>query len=49
MIFAAGVGFAVFSEIPVIWTWIGGAVIFAAGWYLMRTESDAGEESSHQP
>lgn len=49
MIFAAGVGFAVFSEIPLIWTWIGGAVIFAAGWHLMQTESGNRDESSPQP
>lgn len=49
MIFAASIGFAVFSEVPVIWTWIGGGVIFAAGWYLMRTESSAEAKRSPQP
>lgn len=35
---AAAVGFVIFSELPDLWTWIGGAVIFAAGFALSRRE-----------
>jgi drug/metabolite transporter (DMT)-like permease len=41
LIFAAIVGYAVFTELPVIWTWIGGTVIFASTVYLARTEARA--------
>jgi drug/metabolite transporter (DMT)-like permease len=36
LIFAAGLGYALFGESPVIWTWIGGTVIFAATIFLAR-------------
>lgn len=39
LIFAAIIGFIVFGEFPVIWTWIGGTVIFAATVLLARAES----------
>jgi drug/metabolite transporter (DMT)-like permease len=38
LIFAAIVGYALFTELPLIWTWIGGTVIFASTVYLARTE-----------
>ena len=37
LIFAAGLDYATFGETPVIWTWIGGTVIFAATIFLART------------
>ncbi len=42
LIFAAVVGYALFTELPVIWTWIGGTVIFASSVYLARTEARSG-------
>lgn len=36
---AALIGFAVFSEVPDKWVWIGGAVIFAASVYIAHRES----------
>jgi drug/metabolite transporter (DMT)-like permease len=42
MVFAAIIGFAVFAEVPVIWTWIGGACIAAAGTYIAHREAQAG-------
>ncbi len=35
---AAAIAFAVFSELPTIWTWIGGVVIFVATAYVTRAE-----------
>jgi drug/metabolite transporter (DMT)-like permease len=37
-IFAAIVGYFIFSEIPEVWVWIGGAIIVAAATYLARNE-----------
>jgi len=37
--FAALVGWLVFAELPDIWTWIGGAVIFGASVYIAFRES----------
>lgn len=34
--FGAALGFLVFQELPGIWVWIGGAVIFGAAFYLAR-------------
>ena len=45
LLFAAALGFALFGESPVIWTWIGGTVIFAATFFLARRETRAGETS----
>jgi drug/metabolite transporter (DMT)-like permease len=39
--FAAIIGFVVFRELPDIWAWIGGAVIFSASLYMVRRESRA--------
>ena len=38
LVFAAIVGFVVFSEVPEIWVWIGGGIIVAAGTMLARIE-----------
>ena len=39
--FAAIIGFVVFRELPDIWAWFGGAVIFGASLYMVRRESRA--------
>ena len=44
LIFAAIVGFVVFSEVPEIWVWIGGGVIVAAGTMLARIEVKSKEQ-----
>jgi drug/metabolite transporter (DMT)-like permease len=37
--FAAIIGFLVFAELPDIWAWVGGAVIFGASLYMVRRET----------
>ncbi len=37
--FAGVIGFVVLAELPDIWVWIGGAVIFGASVYLARREA----------
>jgi drug/metabolite transporter (DMT)-like permease len=37
--FAAVIGFVLFRELPDIWAWVGGAVIFSASLYMVRRES----------
>jgi drug/metabolite transporter (DMT)-like permease len=39
--FAAVIGFFVFRELPDIWAWLGGAVIFSASLYMVRQETRA--------
>jgi len=39
LIWASAVGFLLFAEIPDIWSWLGGAVIFAAATYIAYRES----------
>ena len=44
--FAAAVAYVWFDQIPVIWVWIGAAIICASTYYVMRRESaDNGTES----
>lgn len=38
LIWAALLGYLVFDEIPTVWTWIGGLVIFAGGFYIALRE-----------
>ena len=40
--FAAAIGFAVFAEIPDVWVWAGGFVIFGASIYMAHREAVAG-------
>lgn len=42
LIWAALIGFVVFAEIPDLWTWIGGIVIFVTAIYVMLRESRTG-------
>jgi len=37
--FAAIIGFLAFSELPDIWAWMGGGVIFSASLYMVRREA----------
>jgi drug/metabolite transporter (DMT)-like permease len=35
----AGFAFALFGEIPTLWVWVGGGVIFTSTWYITARES----------
>ena len=37
--FMALVGYLIFAEVPDIWTWVGGAIIFASSIYIARREA----------
>ena len=37
--FTAALAFAAYGEVPTIWTWTGGAVIFASTFYIARREA----------
>jgi drug/metabolite transporter (DMT)-like permease len=37
--FTALIAFFIFGEVPTIWTWVGGAVIFASTFYIARREA----------
>ena len=37
--FAAVIGFVAFNELPDVWAWLGGAVIFSASLYMVRQET----------
>ncbi len=39
--FTAAIAFALFGEVPEIWVWVGGAIIFASTWYIAIRESRA--------
>ena len=39
LIFVAVLGYALFSETPDLWTWVGGAIVFAAALYSARREA----------
>ena len=39
LIWAAAIGFAMFGEVPDLWTWVGGALIFASATYIGIRES----------
>lgn len=42
LVYAALIGFFVFSEVPDVWTWVGAAVIVASTVYVARREAMAG-------
>lgn len=44
LVFVAIIGMVFFSQIPSVWTWIGAAVIFASGLYVIRREAIAARE-----
>jgi drug/metabolite transporter (DMT)-like permease len=43
--FAALIGWIVFAEVPDIWVWVGGAIIFMASIYIAHREARAGRTS----
>ena len=44
LVFVAIIGMVVFHQIPSVWTWVGAAVIFGSGVYVMRREAIAARE-----
>ncbi len=42
LIYAAVFGYFIFAEVPVIWTWVGAAIIVASALYIARREAFAG-------
>ena len=46
LIWIAIIGYAVFGEIPDVWTWVGGAVIFSSATYIAFREIRAKSEGS---
>ncbi|MDP6804995.1 MAG: DMT family transporter [Rhodospirillales bacterium] len=49
LIWAAAIGYALFAEVPSLWTWIGGAVIFASAFYLAVRERTPGSTRPAAP
>jgi drug/metabolite transporter (DMT)-like permease len=51
LVFVAVIGIVVFNQIPSAWTWVGAAVIFASGVYIVRREAIAAREgrTRHPP
>ncbi len=41
---SALLAYLIFAEVPTIWTWIGGAVIFASTFYIARREAQVARE-----
>jgi drug/metabolite transporter (DMT)-like permease len=39
LVYAAILGYLFFAEVPVIWTWIGAAIIVASAIYIARNEA----------
>jgi len=46
LVWAAGVGFLVFGEVPSLWTWAGAAIIIVSGLYIALGETRATSPSS---
>ncbi len=49
LVFVAIIGIFVFDQIPSAWTWVGAAVIFASGVYVVRREAIAAREGRAAP
>jgi drug/metabolite transporter (DMT)-like permease len=51
LVFVALIGMFFFNQIPSVWTWVGSAVIFASGLYVIRREAMAAREGriKHPP
>lgn len=43
--FTAGLAYALFGEVPEIWVWIGGAIIFFSTYYITMRESQLARDS----
>ncbi len=39
LIWAAGVGYVLFAELPGIWIWVGASIIFASSYYILYSEA----------
>ncbi len=48
LVFVAIIGMVFFGQIPSVWTWLGAAVIFASGVYVIRREAVAAREGRAQ-
>ena len=42
LIWASAIGYAAFAEIPDLWTWIGGSVIFSSAAFIAHRERPRG-------
>lgn len=49
LIWAAAIGFALFGEVPDLWTWVGGALIFASATYVGIRESRLRRQGGQPP
>lgn len=45
MIFATAIGYAMFAELPDIWTWVGAAVIFVASYSIVLRDAKVGRRA----
>jgi hypothetical protein len=48
LIWVAGLGFWVFGEVPDVFVWVGGTIIFASGFYLVWRESQTRRGEGHE-
>ena len=44
LIWAAVYGYVFFAEVPEIWTWLGGGIVFAAATYVAYREAKQGKD-----
>lgn len=49
LIWASIIGYVFFAEVPVIWTWVGGIVIFSSATYITYRESRVKELKADRP
>jgi len=49
MIFATAIGFAMFAELPDLWTWVGAGVIFAASYHIALHERKSRQSDGVRP
>ncbi|MEQ8193271.1 MAG: DMT family transporter [Rhodospirillales bacterium] len=47
LLWMAGLGFVFFGEVPDIWTWVGGIVIFASSTYIALREKKSRKENAN--
>ena len=49
LIWAALIGYLVFAEVPTLWTWVGGMMIFAAATYISYRERQVAAGDGARP
>jgi len=49
LVWASLFGYLFFAEVPDIWVWIGGSIIFSASTYIAFRERNAGKQSPQTP